>query len=131
MKRDIFVLPMENVSVVAKPLVDDLQWQVLLVNHSTETLKNIMVASTGYGLINESVTQTSTLRHFYEELAPGQNQIIERIDPSVFGLENEYWVSFWINEQLIDKRFIFQVGSIDPKHVKKFNFFEEEIILAN
>lgn len=131
MKKDIFVPPMENVSVVAKPLVDDLQWQVLLVNHSTETLKNIMVASTGYGLMNESVTQTSTLRHFYEELAPGQNQVIERIDPSVFGLENEYWVSFWINQQLIDKRFIFQADSIDLKHVKKFNFFEEEIILAN
>ena len=64
-------------------------------------------------------------------MLPNEAARIEPIMPELFGLNNEYWVSFWINEQLIDKRFIFQVDSIDPKHVKKFNFFEEEIILAN
>jgi hypothetical protein len=131
MKKDILLLPMEDVSVVAKPLTDDFQWQVLLINHSEKTLKNIMVASTGSGLINESVTQTSTLRHSYEELLPGQNQLIERIDPSVFGLENEYWVSCWVNDQLLDKRFVFEADSIDSNYIQKVAFFSEEVIVAS
>lgn len=130
MKKDILFLPLVDVSVIAKPLENDSQWQVILVNHSVETLQKIMISSTGYGLIDESMTQTSTLRHFHEELAPGQHQLIERIDPSVFGLENEYWVSCWINEQLVDKRFLFEANVIQSVNTKQVSFFPEAVVLA-
>jgi hypothetical protein len=32
---------------------------------------------------------------------------IELIDPSVFHLNNEYWISYFIGSQIYDKKFIF------------------------
>jgi hypothetical protein len=29
-------------------------------------------------------------------------------------LNNEYWVSFWADDVMYDKRFVFEAGSIDP-----------------
>jgi hypothetical protein len=46
---------------------------------------------------------------------------IELIVPEVFGLYNEYWVSFWINEQLFDKKFLFLPDAI---HMNKLTFLE-------
>jgi hypothetical protein len=37
---------------------------------------------------------------------------IEAIDEQVFGLTNEYWLSFYIGGQLYDKKFIFLPESI-------------------
>ena len=46
----------------------DAEWGVYLVNHKTVELKNIIVASKGYGTINDEEIKTSTLRHFFDEV---------------------------------------------------------------
>jgi hypothetical protein len=37
--------------------------------------------------------------------------------PDVFGLSNEYWVSFWVNDVMYDKRFVFPAESISDKNM--------------
>jgi len=37
---------------------------------------------------------------------------IEPITKEVFGLSNEYWVSFTLNNQLLDKKFVFLAETI-------------------
>jgi hypothetical protein len=38
--------------------------------------------------------------------------------PDLFELSNEYWVSFWVDETMYDKRFVFVAGTIQPQQFK-------------
>jgi hypothetical protein len=87
---------------------------VYLINERPETLKGCLVVSRGYGenLETQEKVETSILRHYIEELAGNSYAKIEPIMPEVFGLNNEYWVSFWIDDAMYDKRYIFLPESI-------------------
>ena len=43
---------------------------------------------------------------------------VEPIDPAVFLLTNEFWVSYYILDKIFDKKFIFTPGSFDPAHLR-------------
>jgi hypothetical protein len=119
MIKDIEIPTIKEVMLAIVPgAFQEEQWEVVLVNKSTFSLKNILVTASGYGLnADGQKTQTSTLRHFFDDLDPTQNLPIEYIDPSVFHLNNEYWVSFWIDEKLYDRRFLFVPESIADHHL--------------
>lgn len=122
MKRDINFLPVEGVQVVVARKLNDLNdydWQVYLINQNDVPIANVFVTSKGYGRIQEEITKTSTLRHFFVGLQPGEHQVVETIMPEVFHLNNEYWVSYYIDNQVYDKKFIFVPDSITAQHLVK------------
>ena len=49
---------------------------------------------------------------------PNEAAKIEPIMENVFGLANEFWVSYWSNEVMFDKKFIFVPESISPENMK-------------
>lgn len=92
----------------------------LLNLKENEILEGVIVTSRGYG---ENVTtgekvKTSMLRHCLEILLPNEAARIEPIMEEVFGLTNEYWVSFWINDKMYDKKYIFLPETIQEKNLK-------------
>ena len=62
--------------------------------------------------------RTSKLRHSLEILLPNEAAKIEPIVEEVFGLSNEYWISFWVNDTLYDKKFVFVAESISEENMK-------------
>lgn len=88
------------------------EWKVYLINRNEYPIDNTLVASKGYGEKEGEKQQTSTLRHFLQSVPPHGATLIERIDPAVFHLNNEYWVSYYIDQQIFDKRFVFVPDSI-------------------
>ncbi|WP_297337210.1 hypothetical protein [Algoriphagus sp.] len=116
MKKDIDFSPVTGVKLaIAKEDVgSDSQWAVYLINLNLIELKTVMITSRGYGEINGEKRKTSTLRHLIEELGPQCVAKVEPIDPAVFTLNNEFWVSYYIMDQIFDKKFIFTPGSFDP-----------------
>ena len=64
-------------------------------------------------------------KHFLE--TPGYNKIIGAdylivefkcpIKEELFLLNNEYWVSFYRQDQLFDKKYLFTAGSISKEHL--------------
>lgn len=110
MRKDIDFSPVKKVHVVvANP--DD-GWKVFLINRNKEKLENVMVTSRGYGETKTETQKTSTLRHMIPYVDAGEYALIEPIDTSVFHLNNEYWVSYFIDGQVYDKKFIFVPDSI-------------------
>lgn len=115
MKKDIEIPEVAGVSVaVVKETNEEggTQWRVYLINQKEESISNVLVSSTGYGEFNGEKKRTSTLRHFFETLAPKSYVQVEPIMEELFGLSNEYWVSFYIGSAIYDKRFIFLPESI-------------------
>lgn len=121
MKQDILFDPVEGVSVAIAPdlaaAVGDEQqgWQVYLLNHNAFALQNVIISANGYGQQSSGEqVRTSTLRYVYEEVPPHTAVPIEPIDPALFHLNNQYWVSYYRGNQIFDKKYIFVPDSIVP-----------------
>ena len=123
MKQDIPFDPVEGVSVAVVPdagaSVNDEQpgWQVYLLNHNAYELRNVIISANGYGTQEDGEkVRTSTLRYVYEEVPPHTAVPIEPIDPALFHLNNQYWVSYYHEGRVFDKKFIFVPDSIVPEN---------------
>ncbi len=122
MKKDIPFLPVEGVKIAVVHQKDSdaaFDWVVYLLNENDVTINNVFVTSRGYGFNGEEQQKTSTLRHVIGDVAAHDYALIESIDPAVFHLNNEYWVSYFINGQVYDKKFIFVPDSIVEENLSR------------
>ncbi|WP_194975583.1 hypothetical protein [Aquiflexum lacus] len=119
MKKDIDFHPVTGVKLaIAKNKVNgNIEWGVYIINLNMIELNTVMITSKGYGMIDGEEKKTSTLRHMIQELGAESIAKIEPIDPALFALNNEYWVSYYILDQIFDKKFIFTEGSMDPSNM--------------
>ena len=131
MKKDFEIPPVENVAVaiVKEPNRDDDEWGVYLINLKNEPLRNVFVTSTGYGELNGEKRRTSTLRHYFETVAPDTAIKVEPIMDFTFGLSNEYWVSFYAGEQIYDKQYVFLPESIRPANFTTIPLLERKGVM--
>ncbi len=115
MLKDIPQLVVENIVIaVVKELneEDEWVWNVYLVNLYNDKIEGVLVSSKGYGSYEGRDVKTTVLRHMIGEVDPHDYAKIEPIMTNVFGLSNEYWVSFYLNKKLYDKKYIFLPESI-------------------
>ena len=91
-------------------------WNVYLLNLKDQLIEGVLVCSKGYGSMNGETVKTSTLRHFLDAMPPKSFSKVEPIMENVFSLSNEYWVSFYINEIIYDKKFIFLPETINESY---------------
>jgi len=115
MKKDLPENIVEDISVAVvleSETPDSRVWNVYVINLKNIPITTVLVTSTGYGLVNKEEVKTSTLRHMIEEVPAHGFAKIEAIDDRVFGLTNEYWLSYYIGGGIFDKKFIFLPESI-------------------
>ena len=120
MKKDIPENIVKNVAiavVLQSETPEERSWSVYLINLKLETIHTVLVSSKGYGIKDGEEVKTSVLRHSIGDLDPQDYALIEAIDEQVFGLTNEYWLSYYINGQIFDKKFIFLPESIIDAHM--------------
>jgi hypothetical protein len=131
MKKDIEIPPVQNVTlaVVKEGLQGLEEWKVYLINNNEFPIENTLVASQGYGEKEGEKQKTTTLRHFLETVPAKGHAVIEPIDPSVFHLNNEYWVSYYIGTQIYDKRFVFVPDTICEENLIFIKELEMEGVL--
>lgn len=111
----------ENVRMAVIPETNEeggIQHYVYLLNQREDIMEGIIITSRGYGenVSTGEKVKTSTLRHSLEVLLPDEAAKIEPIMEDLFGLTNEYWVSFWAEDVMYDKKFIFLPDSINEKN---------------
>ena len=92
--------------------VESKTWYVYLINMKNEPIENVLITSKGYGEKDGKQVKTSLLRHFVGDVGAQSYAGVEAIDPAVFGLTNEYWLSYYIGKDIFDKKFIFLPESI-------------------
>ena len=120
MKKDIIPQIVEDIAVAVVTEENDLgekEWNVYLLNLKKEKIEGVLVTSKGYGSLDGEEVKTSTLRHFLDEVKAQSFVKIEPIVETVFGLNNEFWVSFYINKIMYDKKYIFLAESITPTNL--------------
>ncbi|PWJ56631.1 hypothetical protein CLV98_111125 [Dyadobacter jejuensis] len=123
MKKDIIFHPVDGIQVAIVRQYNELNqatWDVILINKKNVPISNVFVTSQGYSAPEQQrkeAKKTSTLRHFFPEIAPGGHVVVEPIMEALFHLYNQYWVSFFVDNQVYDKKFIFVPDSIVEDHM--------------
>lgn len=134
MKEGLLGPKVENVGVAVIQRLNEENEKVhyvYLLNLRDDIMEGIIITSKGYGQnanTGEKV-ETSTLRHSLEVLLPNEAAKIEPIMEEVFGLANEYWVSFWVEDQMYDKKFVFVPESISEANMKNIPVLGEKGVL--
>ena len=133
MKKDLEIPKVENISVaVVKEMNDEKTaevFNVYLLNMRDAGIENVLVSSKGYGTINGEKKTTSTLRRFYEKIESQSYQLIEPISKEVFPLSNEYFVTFYIDKVIYDKKIIFVPEAIKEDHFTKVHLLDKQGVL--
>lgn len=124
MREELKGPKVENVKMVVVPEKNEegaIQHYVYLLSLRDDIMEGIIITSKGYGqnVSTGETVQTSMLRHSLEVLLPNEAARIEPIMEEVFGLTNEYWVSFWADDVMYDKKFIFLPETINEKNYRE------------
>ncbi len=132
MIKDIKIPDVKNVTLAAvrekNTLLQD-EWKVYLINNNSFPIENTLVASTGYGEKEGEAQRTSTLRHFLQTVPANGFTVIEPLDAKVLHLNNEYWVSYYVDSRIYDKRFVFVPDSICEENLTFIKELEMEGVL--
>ena len=132
MIKDIIIPEVKNVTLAVartQAVGESPEWKVYLINSNDFPIENTLVSSKGYGEKDGEEQRTSILRHFLETVPAHSAALIEPIDPSVFHLNNEYWVSYYVGREIFDKRFVFVPETIREENMTFIRELDMEGIL--
>src|SRR5688572_22689790 len=132
MIKDIEIPEVKNVTLAVarkKNIGESDEWQVHIINNNDHPIENTLVSSKGYGEKDGEQQKTSTLRHFLETIPANSTMLIEPIDPGVFHLNNEYWVSYYVSNKIFDRRFVFVPDTICEANITFIKELEMEGVL--
>jgi hypothetical protein len=126
MKKDIHPPDVKDIAVAVvkeENEFEETEWNVYLINFKKEKIEGVLVTSQGYGMYDGDDVKTSALRHFLDVVEAESFKKIEPVLENLFGLSNEYWVSFFLNKVMHDKKYIFL-----PETILETNFVQIPII---
>ncbi|WP_367389823.1 hypothetical protein [Lewinella sp. LCG006] len=132
MLKDIPRPKVEDLAIAIVPPLENPEedlWEVMIINLHEARIQSVLVTAKGYGEITGVKKETAIFRYFLEEVGPMAIEKIEPIQPAVFELTNEYWVSFSLDGHLYDKKYIFVKGSISPDNFTPIPFLNRKGIL--
>lgn len=115
MLKDIELLNDKKVGVaIIKELNDALEevWNVYIINFNAKAVQNVLITCKGYGQIDNEPKETTIMRYFMGDVPEKSFMKVEPIDPSLFVLNNEYFVTFYENGTILDKKLTFLSNTI-------------------
>lgn len=130
MKKDIEIPKVEDVHIVAVKEWDKdftgQQWNIYIVNNRNDVISTILVLSRG----KSEDRKTSTLRHGLGDLNPHSSVKVELITEEVLGFTNEYLLTFFIENRLFERNFVFKPNTISDDLISEIPVMESDGILA-
>ena len=103
------------------------EWNAYLINDGSFPIEMVFVVSKGY----DGDIKTATMRHRMEALEAKSYQKLEFVQKDVLALTNEFYVTYYLNGQLYEKRFIFNKGMVSEENLAQIPLLQIKGILAN
>ena len=130
MKKDIQIPEVSGVEIAVvyeyNPLYKTDDWNIYIINNKKVALEMIVIVSQGF---SEKKT-TSLLRKKLAVLPANSFAKVEFIQPELFVLNNRFQVSFFENNQLKDKTFLFEKNTIKESGLRMIPEIKKRGILA-
>lgn len=110
MKKDIHIPVVSNIAIAI--VKESEEWYAYLINQNSFSLENVLISSKGYGTIHEKPKKTTFFSHYLGTIMAKSYQKIEMMCKDVFGLTNEFLLTYYLDNVIHDKKYIFLPESI-------------------
>jgi len=116
MKKDIEIPKVENVYLAVvhdyNKIFKTNDWNVYLINDKDVAIEMVLIISKGFDEVGSLGRETAQMRHKVE-LLPAKSAIkIEFMQDEVLALDNEFKITFFVNNRLQDKTFLIKKNSV-------------------
>jgi|TARA_B110000967_G_scaffold24671_1_gene22674 hypothetical protein len=130
MKKDLQIPLVSGVEIAMVYEYNELyktdDWNVYIINNNNVDMEMIVIVSQGF-----SKTKKSTLlRKKLDNLPANSFAKVEFVQPELFVLNNRFQVSFFENNQLKDKTFLFKQNTIKEGSLRMIPEIKKRGILA-
>lgn len=131
MKKDIQIPEVTDVEMAIVYEYNDIyktdDWNIYIINKKDIDLELVVIVSQGF---SETKT-TSLLRKKIEKLPANSFAKVEFIQPELFKLHNRFQVSFFAENKLFDKTFVFEKNTIKEGALRMLPQLNKRGILAS
>ena len=101
-------------------------WNTYIINENLFPLETVMIVTRG----SDSKQKTSTMRHSIKILPAKSFAKIELLQPELLKLDNEFSISFFADNKLLHKNFLFQKNTIKENKLQEIPVIPQKGILA-
>jgi|694.fasta_scaffold01302_6 hypothetical protein len=115
MKKDITIEEVRDVAIAIVPELNEHQeydWMVHFLNLKDKPLTSVLINAEARGMIDGVEKHTAVMRFYIEEVGAQSSKKFEMLMPDTFLLNNQYWVSFYEDGQIFEKKFVFAANTI-------------------
>ena len=130
MKKDIYIPKVENVHLAVVYEYNDIyksnDWNAYIINDKEVDLEMVLIVTRGYSETKE----TSTMRHKLDKLPAKSFAKIELMQEAVLQLNNEFKVTFFENNTLFDKTYLFRKNTINIKALQTMPLMNKKGVLV-
>ncbi|PKH50132.1 hypothetical protein CXF68_05185 [Tenacibaculum sp. Bg11-29] len=130
MKKDIHIPGVTNVEiaiVLEKNEIDNTdEWGVYIINKKEVNLEMVVIVSQGFS----ETKKTSLFRRKIDLLPANSFSKFEIMQPELFALDNQFQVTFFENNVLHDKTFIFQEGTIQEGFFRDIDILNKKGVVC-
>ena len=102
------------------------EWNAYIINNRTTPIEMALVVSKGY----DEDRKTSTMRYAFKMISAKSFEKIEMIQDELLGLTNEFYVTFYADSKLYEKRFVFEKNSVKESNLVSIPLLEMEGVFA-
>ncbi|GGH36981.1 phenylalanyl-tRNA synthetase subunit alpha [Mangrovimonas yunxiaonensis] len=129
MKKDIQIPKVEGVYMAAINQFNDTHrthdWNVYLINDNDYALETVLIVSLGYS----ADKKTSVMRHKLDVLPAKSYAKVEFLQEDVLALTNEFKVTFFKANTMLDKTYTFAENTINKDALQAVPVMNEQGVL--
>lgn len=130
MKKDIQIPKVKDVYIAIVKEINDTHktedWNVYIINDKDVDLEIVIIVTKGYN----ATKITSTFRKRIDILPRKSYAKIEMIQEGLFALNNEFKVSFFVENKMFDKTYLFRKNTINEKALQSIPLIESRGVLV-
>ncbi|MEJ1221339.1 hypothetical protein [Sediminicola sp. 1XM1-17] len=120
--KEVFVAPVHewNDDFLSK------DWNAYVINNRNTPIDMVLIVSKGF----DKDKKTSTMRHGIGLVGAKSFEKIELVQEDVLQLDNEFFVTFFADDKLYERRFIFEKNTVNEQNLVHIPIIEKEGVLA-
>lgn len=130
MKKDIEIPIAKDVYVAAILEWNDeflsKDWNAYIINNRSSQIDMVLVVSVGF----DGDRKTSKMRHGIGVVGAKSFEKIELLQEEVLALNNEFFVTYYADGKLYEKRFLFSKNSVSENSLGHIPIIEKDGVLA-
>ena len=130
MRKDIEIPEVIGVSIaVVKEWNTEFEmddWNAYIVNENDKPIEAVMVVTQGFS----TEKKTSKFRHMLGTVEANSSLKIELIQERVLSFRNEFSVTYFLENVLFDKKFIFRQNTINERALQEIPYLKFKGVLV-